>query len=263
MKRIGIAFVGLLVALSSGSAAAWTHANSFGGHSAGAVGSGGSHENTFGGSTSAKAGEGVEHTNADGGSSEAQYGHGVEHTNVDGGQTHATDYGAEHTGAYGTTAVSGDTAYHSGYNGTAYAYHPPTPYYGSTAYVYHPPTTVNYYSSSCGNCGGWSTAGAAAAGVVVGAAVATAATSSANATATTNAYNAGVAAGTTNAYSAGYAAGASTTKTVYAVGAIYPTLPAGCTMPNVNGTSYYLCGNNWFLPSYGANGVYYRDVPAP
>ena len=62
-------------------------------------------------------------------------------------------------------------------------------------------------------------------------------------------------------YAAGYAAGA--TNTVYAMGGIYPTLPAGCTQATVNGTSYYLSGNNWFLPSYGANGIYYRVVAAP
>jgi hypothetical protein len=104
---------------------------------------------------------------------------------------------------------------------------------------------VNYYSSSCGNCGGWSTAGAVAAGVVVGAAVASANTS----------------AKTTSAYNAGYAAGA--TNTAYAMGGIYPTLPAGCVSKPVGSATYYQCGNNWFLPSYGANGVYYRDVAAP
>ena len=41
------------------------------------------------------------------------------------------------------------------------------------------------------------------------------------------------------------------------------TLPAGCTSPSVHGTTYYLCGNTWFQPSYGANGVYYRVVPEP
>jgi hypothetical protein len=25
----------------------------------------------------------------------------------------------------------------------------------------------------------------------------------------------------------------------------------------------YLAGNTWFQPAYGANGVYYRVVPAP
>jgi hypothetical protein len=47
------------------------------------------------------------------------------------------------------------------------------------------------------------------------------------------------------------------------MGGIYPTLPAGCISPNVQGTTYYLCGNTWFQPSYGANGASYRVVPAP
>jgi hypothetical protein len=51
--------------------------------------------------------------------------------------------------------------------------------------------------------------------------------------------------------------------TGYAMGAIYPTVPAGCATPNVGGTTYYLCGNTWFQPAYGANGVYYRVVPSP
>ena len=41
------------------------------------------------------------------------------------------------------------------------------------------------------------------------------------------------------------------------------TVPAGCVTPNVQGNTYYLCGNTWFQPSYGANGVYYRVVPSP
>jgi hypothetical protein len=65
-----------------------------------------------------------------------------------------------------------------------------------------------------------------------------------------------------SAYAAGYSAGA--TNTAYAMGAIYPTVPAtGCATPNVGGVSYYLCGNTWFQPAYGANGIYYRVVPAP
>jgi hypothetical protein len=31
----------------------------------------------------------------------------------------------------------------------------------------------------------------------------------------------------------------------------------------MNGQTYYLCGNTWFQPSYGANGVSYRVVPTP
>jgi hypothetical protein len=65
-----------------------------------------------------------------------------------------------------------------------------------------------------------------------------------------------------NAYSAGYAAGSAANPT-YAMGAIYATLPSGCMKPPVQGGTYYLCGNTWFKPSYGANGVYYRVVPTP
>ena len=78
-----------------------------------------------------------------------------------------------------------------------------------------------------------------AAGVVVGAAVATAAADSSSTTTTT------------------------TTTTTYVVGNVYPTLPSGCAMPQVDGTTYYLCGNTWFQPNYGANGVYYKVVTAP
>ena len=64
-----------------------------------------------------------------------------------------------------------------------------------------------------------------------------------------------------SAYSAGYAAGATTTA--YAMGAIYETLPAGCAVSTVAGTTYYHCATTWFQPYYGANGVYYRVVAAP
>ncbi len=47
------------------------------------------------------------------------------------------------------------------------------------------------------------------------------------------------------------------------MGAIYAALPAGCISPKVPSGTYYLCGNTWFQPAYGANGVYYRVVPAP
>jgi hypothetical protein len=109
---------------------------------------------------------------------------------------------------------------------------------------------VNYYGSGCYNCGGWSTAGAAAAGAAVGMAAGAAVASANTAAATSSAYTAGVAAG-------------SAASPTYAMGAIYATLPAGCMSPNVQGKTYYLCGNTWFQPSYGANGVYYRVVPTP
>jgi hypothetical protein len=49
----------------------------------------------------------------------------------------------------------------------------------------------------------------------------------------------------------------------YTMGARYPKLPAGCIEPKVQGVAYYLCGNTWFQPTYGANGVYYKVVAAP
>ncbi len=156
--------------------------------------------------------------------------------------THISAAGARSTGAYGVshttyTTAHGTTAYHSTYSGAAV-------YPG-----YHPPTTVNYYGSSCYNCGGWSSAGAAAAGVALGAAAGAAIASSNTAAATANAHYAGVAAGSAN--------------TAFAIGAIYATPPAGAVVTNVRGQTYYLGGSTWFMPSYGANGVYYRVVAAP
>jgi len=49
----------------------------------------------------------------------------------------------------------------------------------------------------------------------------------------------------------------------YTMGEIVGAIPAGCAVPVVNGTTYYLCGDTWFTASYGANGVYYRVVPTP
>lgn len=166
-------------------------------------------------------------------------------------------------GAYGGTATHAEGSGYSTYTSAsgATAYH--SPYYGATYPAYHPPTAVNYYGSSCYNCGGWSAAGAAAAGAAVGV-VAGAAVASANTAAVAaNAYNAGVAtagANTAAAYNAGVVAGATGT---FAMGAIYAAVPAGCVSPVVQGRTYYLCGNTWFQPAYGANGVYYRVVPTP
>src|SRR5437763_14755343 len=224
----------LVVALLSPAAAAWSSANRYGGsteHSYGQT----SHTNAYGGSTSHAYGEGTEHTNMYGGSTAHAWGGGTEHTNVYGGSTYgAAGAGVAHTTAYGATA-----------------YRPPVPA-GGAYYPYHPPVAVPYYASSgCYGC-------AAAAGAVVGMA-AGAAVASAN---TTAAYNAGAAAASANtaaAYNAGVAAGAS--ATAYAMGVSYAALPGGCTTANVQSQAYYICGNTWFQPSYGANGVFYRVVP--
>ena len=103
---------------------------------------------------------------------------------------------------------------------------------------------VPYYSAAgCYGC-------AAAAGAVVGMATGAAIASANTAAATTTAYAAGVAAG-------------SAAATTYVMGHNYAVLPTGCTSPDVGGSTYFLCGNTWFLPSYGANGIYYRVVPTP
>ena len=78
------------------------------------------------------------------------------------------------------------------------------------------------------------------------------------ANANTAAANANVAASHANAAPAGAA------NVTYQMGAVYGALPAGCISPKVSGGgTYYLCGNTWFSPSYGANGVLYQVVPTP
>jgi hypothetical protein len=240
---------------------AWASANRFGGATAHSFGDT-AHANRWGGSTQHVAGEGTEHTNAYGGSTaHSAYG-GTEHTSTTG----TTTYGKAGYGAVSTTP------------GGASYYHPPA--YGAyPAYpAYHPPVAVPYYSTGCMGC-------AAAAGAVVGMATGAAIASSANAAATQNAYAAGVATGSANtnaAYQQGYAAGATTagaplpgttrtTTTVttttapvsYAMGASYAALPAGAMTIQKNGQTYYLSGNTWFLPAFGANGVHYTVVAAP
>jgi hypothetical protein len=84
-----------------------------------------------------------------------------------------------------------------------------------------------------------------------------------------SAANANQAAANANAAAsnAGHAAASTTATTTggaYQMGAVYGALPAGCISPNVSGGgTYYLCGNTWFRPSYGANGVIYTVVPTP
>ena len=229
MKRMTAAVAVLLVAgLWASEAAAWRGANRFGGstqHSWGET----SHDNRWGGSSEHVAGQGTEHTNAWGGNTAHAFGGGTEHTNVYGGQT----YGAAGAGVAHT------------YPGGATAYRPPGYYPGYPAY--HPPAVVPVYSTGCYGC-------AAAAGAIVGVAAGAAVASANTAAATTSAYNAGVAAG---------AAASVPPPAIYAMGTNYATLPAGCMMPKVGGATYYLCGNTWFKPLYGANGVYYRVVPTP
>lgn len=155
------------------------------------------------------------------------------------------------TGASGGTASGGGGTWHAtGANGST-ASGSPTYRGGNYYYGYHPPTVINNYGAGCYNCGGWNAGSAWAAGVTgaaVGATVGAAAASSANAAANANAYSAGYAAGATSAY---------------AMGSVYPSLPPGCVYSPYSGVTYYKCGQIWFSPYYGANGMYYRVVPTP
>ena len=235
MKMIVMGFVSFLItAVSSGPARAWTTANRYGGSTTHTYGST-THTNAYGGSTSHAYGEGTEHTNMYGGSTAHGWYGGTTHTNVYGGTT---------SGAYGAGV------YHTYPSGASY-YHPPYPAYHPAypVYPYHPPVAVPYYSAAgCYGC-------AAAAGAVVGMATGAAIASASTAAATSSAYAAGVAAGS--------AAPVVTAPATYVMGTNYAVLPTGCATPDIGGTTYFLCGNTWFQPFYGANGVYYRVVPTP
>src|SRR5271169_247906 len=216
------------------------------------------------------------HANAYGGGSTYHSGDSTTRTNAYGGS-------ATHNAGVGTvgTTSSGQTMYASDhYYGGAYgaAYHPPVaavPYYGA----YHPPVVVNSYSTGCYNCGGWAVAGAAVTGAVVGATIASANANAAASNAYTQGYvagsttsavnssvavaNANAAAANANAAAGNANAAAAAANMSYTMGEIVATIPAGCAVPVVNGTTYYLCGNTWFTASYGANGIFYRVVPTP
>ena len=221
-------------ALCSSQAMAWASANRFGGSTEHSYGST-EHTNAYGGSSEHSYGQGTEHTNAYGGSTAHAWGGGTEHTNTYGGTTYgAAGYGAAHTYPGGATAYRPPVPAYPGYRPPAYPAYP----------VYHPPVAVPVYSSGCYGC-------AAAAGAVVGMAAGAAVTS------------ANTAAATSNAYAAGVAAGAASAPRGYAMGVNYAVLPPGATPANVAGVTYYISGNNWFKPMYGANGVYYQVVPTP
>lgn len=166
MKISVIGFAGfLIVALSNGPAAAWSHANSYGGHASGGGGSW-SASGARGGSASGGGGSWSGRT-AYGGTASGEGGswnaHGAEGGTASGGG-----------GTWSATNQYGTTAYgKAGYGATTTsAYHTSsTNYYGAYYPAYHPPTAVNYYSSDCYNCRGWNTAGAAVAGAAVGMAV--------------------------------------------------------------------------------------------
>ena len=248
MKANVIGFTGFLITTlmcgqagayvhASGNRSSWSASDSRGGTASGGDGSWsgtGAHGGTASGGDGSWSGKSAYGGTASGGD-------GSWHANgADGGTASGGDGSWHATGADGTTAYGGAN----------------NEYYGGAYDTYHPPVTVNTtYEEGCDDCGGWSTAGAAAvglaAGVAVGAAVASDNAAAVNATNTTNAYDAGVAAGVAE----------SSTATV---GAIYTSLPpAGCVPSTHDNTQLFNCGGVWFMPSYGANGVFYRVVPAP
>lgn len=160
-----------------------------------------------------------------------------------GGSWNATGYrGGTASGGRGSWSAPAPTAT-TNYGGPDY-------YHGGYYGAYNAPTVVNTYGAGCYNCGGWNTGGAVAAGMVAGAAVGAAAASSANNQA---AYAPEVQAGAAQA-----------TNAANPPGTIYGSLPAGCSYKAVGGQPYYSCTDGlWFMPAYGANGVYYRVVAAP
>ena len=60
-----------------------------------------------------------------------------------------------------------------------------------------------------------------------------------------------------------FASATSAAPVSYVIGASYAALPAGAMVIQKNGTTYYLSGNTWFQPMFGANGVHYLVVQAP
>ncbi|MGA7815922.1 hypothetical protein, partial [Caballeronia sp.] len=172
MKRAFIHLVGLVIpALVAGPAGAWSHADAYGGTASHTAGSRSfTRTDAAGGSLTQTAGGGATATSRYGGTATHQEGSNqTTATNRYGGSaTHTYGQGTTATSAYGATAShttgSGYSTYTSASGATAYH----SAYYGGQYPAYHPPVTVNNYGSSCYNCGGWSTAGAAAAGVAVG-----------------------------------------------------------------------------------------------
>lgn len=237
----------LLATLPAAPAAAWSHSGAFGTASGGdgswsahgyrggsASGGDGSWSGTgFRGST-ASGSDGSWHASGYRGGSASGGDGSWSGTGYRGGTASGGDGSWHATGADGGTASGGDGYWHATgpYGSTAYG---GATYYGGAYSTYHPPAVVNTYGTTCVNCGGWPVAGAAAVGGFLGARL------------------------------AAEQAAASTPPPppTYVMGAIYPSLPPGCSYSTVNGKAYYACGGNWFTASFGANGVYYRVVPAP
>lgn len=258
MRNVHVGLAGLIIALAMPATVnAFSSANRWGGTTSHSYGST-SMSDRWGGSMTHTQGEGTTATGAYGGTASHEEGSGQTDFYKDGDSaTHTYGEGTSATNAYGGSAYhaegSGYTSYTSADGATAHH----SPYYGAAYPVYHPPATVNYYDSGCYDCSdNNNNAGAAAvAGAVVGLAAGAAVAGSEEAAASAN---------TANAYNAGYDAAAANASGTFAMGEVVAQLPTGCTSPPIAGNNtYFLCGNTWFLPASGANGVYFRVVPAP
>lgn len=231
MRRSGFVFSGLLTLALPGAALAWSHSGAFGTASGGrgSWSASGYRGGSASGGDGSWSGSGFRGGSASGGDGSWSG------TGFRGGTASGSDGSWHATGASGGTASGGGGYWHATgpYGTTAYN---TTAYYGGTYSTYHPPAVVNsYYGSGCYNCGGWGTAGAAAAGGFLGARLAQARAAEA----------------------------APPQQPTYVMGGIYPSLPAGCVQSSQGAGSYYNCNGTWFSAAFGANGVYYRVVSAP
>ena len=52
------------------------------------------------------------------------------------------------------------------------------------------------------------------------------------------------------------------TLTVLAAASLL-ALPGGCNSVSASGVTYYNCGNAYYQPHFGSNGVYYTVVASP
>ena len=102
-----------------------------------------------------------------------------------------------------------------------------------------------------------------AVGVATGAAIASSQSAAASQNAYAQGYNAGASNANVAAANANAAAANANLAAAYTMGSVHGALPAGCIQPSVSGGTYYLCGNTWFQPAYGASGVHYTVVAAP
>jgi hypothetical protein len=144
-----------------------------------------------------------------------------------GGAYHAGWGGVTHVGYGGVTHVDYGGAYHAGYGGGAY---------------YHPA----YVGGGCWGCVSGYSAGAVAAAGVVGLAAGAAIGSAASSDNSTVVVQQPV-----------YVSGP-------AIGSEVMALPGnGCASLFANGTRYYNCGDAYYQPHFGSNGVYYTVVANP